>query len=537
MLLPDDSNSLQDPPKRQATITISRGGDEPTESSPLLGEEHAGQPPRGNGHQSIRKRPSPAFILLPMTIVILLVALGDQLQESPSTRIFESVICYRYHERHDPSKIILGRDRVHPGAIGGVEEKWCKADGVQDELARLNGYQNFFDGFPYLLLALPFGWAADRFGRWPIIMLNLIQLPARALWTQFVAWNWQAFDLRAVWLSSVFSLLGGGSIIASNLFYVTISDVTPQEERAAAFLRMAAVSLLPNVLTPPLAAWLMQLSPWIPSLLGTACTILAALVYCVVPETKNYQHQFPQCGTPSEEPTEGERPLPRARATKESLLSRCWLSNLTSSLSFLTTDWRIPALISAFSLHILIASINRLLLQYTSKRYALTIAQGTLLITLRNAVQVFLLLVLLPYLSQLAIRIFHLCGQRKDLYLARASQVLVATGWIGVAASPTLGSVVVSLAITSLGAGAGFLTRSFLTSLLPAEHIAVAYSLISMTDTLGSMFGNPLLAELLARGLALGGFWAGLPFFFVGIVAAFFAILMFMVRLRKGEED
>ena len=104
--------------------------------------------------------------------------------EPPETRIFESVICYRYYEQADPSRIRLGRELVGPGAIGGVDEMWCKADAVQDELAALNGFQSFFDGFPALLLALPFGWAADRFGRWPFLVLNLVQFAVRSCWRQ-----------------------------------------------------------------------------------------------------------------------------------------------------------------------------------------------------------------------------------------------------------------------------------------------------------------------------------------------------------------
>lgn len=470
-----------------------------------------------------------------MLFMVLLVSFGDQLRESPETRIFESVICYRYYEQFDPSKIKLGRDEVGPGAIGGVDESLCKVDAVQDDLAQLNGYQNFFNGFPFLVLALPFGWAADRFGRWPIIFLNLTQFTLRALWNQLVAWNWQTIDIRAVWASSVFSLLGGGDIIATNLFYVTIADVTLEGGRAAAFLRLAAVNMSANVVIPPVAAWLMRRSPWIPLWISTACLILAVLVWCIVPETKNYLHQLSPTnsrpGTPVGEDTAGAPSEPA-----ESIPKR-WLTQFKSSISFLFTDWRIPALISTFSVHILLGQITRLLLQYTSKRYGLSLSESTLVVTIRNAVQVVLLLFILPYLSKAVIRIYGICGQKKDLYLGRVSQLLVGVGWICVAASPNVWFAIGSLAITSVGTGAGFLIRSFLTSLLPAEQIARAYSVVSMIDTLGMMFGSPLLAGLFARGMALGGFWIGLPFFFVGFLACFFAGVMFTVTLQKGEES
>lgn len=156
--------------------------DEATERSPLL-------------HGQVIELPSkPAqwmsrsTLVIILTLVLGLLATGDQLMESPQTRIIESVICYRYYERVDPSRIQVGRDLVGPGAIGGVAEMWCKADGVQEQLAALRGYQQLFDGFPSLLLAVPFGWAADRYGRKPFLLVGLVSFVFRAAWIQLVTW-------------------------------------------------------------------------------------------------------------------------------------------------------------------------------------------------------------------------------------------------------------------------------------------------------------------------------------------------------------
>lgn len=129
----------------------------------------------------------------------------DQILESPETRIIESVICYRYYEESDPSKINLGRDAVGPGAIGGVDEHWCKAPAIQHSLAELNGYRLLLEGFPALLLAIPFGWAADNYkiGRWPIVFMNLLQATLRAVWVQVRKSNGvQRLSLTSLALSS-----------------------------------------------------------------------------------------------------------------------------------------------------------------------------------------------------------------------------------------------------------------------------------------------------------------------------------------------
>ena len=103
--------------------------------------------------------------------------------------------------------------------------------------------------------------------------------------------------------------------------------------------------------------------------------------------------------------------------------------------------------------------------------------------------------------------------------------------------SPNIPTVAISLSIASLGMGFALLLRSFLTSLVEAHHIARVYSIISIVDTLGFMFGSPLLAGLFKRGLALGGGWVGLPFYFTGLAGFVFMLLLSCIQLRKGEDE
>ena len=511
-----------------------------TEATPLLSTENGTIEDIRSTHLS-RSWQTLTYLLM---LVIFLAGAGDSIVESPTTRIFESVICYRYFESEDPSKIQLGRAAVGPGAIGGVEERYCKADSVQQQLASLAGYQALFEGFPSLLLAVPFGWLADKYGRKPVLMLGLFSFLLKLLWIQLVTWFWQAFDIRMTWLSALHALLGGGSIVASSLFFVILSDIVPQDHRASTFLRVGAAELAAKVVIPPISASLMTINPWIPSLIGTGLLLTCFLTYCIVPETLNYYYQpaeRPSASRPSPSSTETtQHPKPPSSDTNHSTptkpLNRL-LHSLHTATAFLTHDYRIPLLILPFIGHSLIAQTSQLLLQYTSKRYQLTFSQATLLTTILNAVKVLLLFALLPYASTLAMRHFRLSAQRKDLYLGRASQGFVLVGWTLVGLSPNLTCVVISLVVAAMGQSTYLLIRSFLTSLVPAGQIARVYSIVSLVDTVGAMLGSPLLAGLFGRGLALGGGWVGLPFYFLGIISAAFAVLLFVVDLRKGEES
>ena len=167
-----------------STNKSSSAGYEATETSPLLSPAREGIVV-GLEQTSKQSWHTLSYVLIAM---IFLVSVADEMQQSPLERISESVICYRFYERADPSKIRIGRSAVGPGAIGGVDEMWCKTDTVQDKLASLNGYQQLFDGFPSLLLAVPFGWAADRYGRKPLLLLMLMSFVMKAGWVQIVLW-------------------------------------------------------------------------------------------------------------------------------------------------------------------------------------------------------------------------------------------------------------------------------------------------------------------------------------------------------------
>ena len=53
--------------------------------------------------------------------------------------VYESIICSKYYGVSDPSLL---------GSNGYVEERYCKVAPIQEELAFLRGWQDFFDYLP-----------------------------------------------------------------------------------------------------------------------------------------------------------------------------------------------------------------------------------------------------------------------------------------------------------------------------------------------------------------------------------------------------
>nr|POE54174.1 efflux pump ustt [Quercus suber] len=503
-----------------------------TEQTPLFHQERSAVE-QGVVHSS-------KFVVWVVMVILVLLSFAEEISQPPQTRIMESVICYRYYETADPSKIQIGRDQIGPGALGGVPEMLCKVGAVQGELAELGGYQRVFDGLPALLLAVPFGWAADKYGRKPVFALSVLSLTLAALWINTVLWFFQLFAIRLTWLSTLSSLLGGGNPVFTGLFYVILSDVTTSTKRTALFLRALAVNIMAGLVMPPIAAWLMIYNSWIPILFGTVLNFGSLALVIFLPETLDFKQSSLEYEGDSFGPATEVQPVPpetmpgsipaSSYASRVVLLAR-------QSTSFLTEDWRISVCIIPFVSHFLVAQTGRLMLQYYSSRYDLTFSQATLLLTIFSGFKVLLLSFILPHGSVAIMKYFRLSDQQKDLYLARVSQIFVVVGWTSIGLAPNVPIVVGAMIVASLGHGALTLLRSFITTLVPAHHIARMYSVITIVDTLGSMFGSALLADLFQQGLTLGGVWIGAPFLFMGLVSLLFLVLMVIVRLRKDEVE
>lgn len=130
-------------------------------------------------------------------VIIVTVDMAAYLTSAPQVRLFESIVCLDYYRANDPG--IIGRD-------GSVPEEYCKIDSVQSEIAMLNGLQTLFSNIPgmpnsrkkYILhmltgtiivgviLAIPFGVLADRFGRRFILVLTILGLTLSSAWVLFV---------------------------------------------------------------------------------------------------------------------------------------------------------------------------------------------------------------------------------------------------------------------------------------------------------------------------------------------------------------
>jgi MFS family permease len=119
-------------------------------------------------------------IILLCIILAISFDIGDYLIQAPRLRLYESIICTEYYSTRNVSL---------PGTISfqdSIPEEYCKLDEIQDEVAMIVGWQLAFDSISSIVLAVPYGWVADKYGRKPVLVAALGGCVLAYVWTLLV---------------------------------------------------------------------------------------------------------------------------------------------------------------------------------------------------------------------------------------------------------------------------------------------------------------------------------------------------------------
>lgn len=181
-----------------------------SESTPILG--------------SSPKVRSDSLKVLAIAIVCFIVIFGEYAFEIPGTRILEDIICRHYYE-----DIANNGGNVAPK--GKIDEKLCKGEEVQSEMAIVIAGIQFLSPLPCLALSFYYGSLADRIGRKRVLLLVILGDVLYKAWVSMVLWFSGTFPVRLVWIGPLFFVIGGGEAVAQNMIFAMVSDITTEATR------------------------------------------------------------------------------------------------------------------------------------------------------------------------------------------------------------------------------------------------------------------------------------------------------------------
>ncbi|KAI9376064.1 major facilitator superfamily domain-containing protein [Aspergillus egyptiacus] len=490
-------------------------------------------------------------LMITLLAMILAVEVGFVMAGGPMTRIYESIACREYFAVADPSKI---------GADGQVVEELCKGKEVQSEVAAVKGYMEFFEGVFSVFLAVPYGLFADRYGRKKTLCFGIPGLILNCLIMFSVMWFSDIFPLRAVWVSCVTFVFGGGPVVTVAIIYTMMADVTKEEERALMFFRFGVAGMGADFVSSAASSWLMTLNPWIPLLAGWGVVIIGVFMALLLPETKNAvlthapqptEVELDQLSYANEpklssgkhpaDPVDGSdetrEDAPFISGKKRPLLASLgvMLRSSITPYAFIFRTKRVVLLLTAFLVYRLSRGSSWFLVQYISARYDWTLASANLLVSFKPALTIPLFLFIIPGISKRMLR--RMKSNQKDLKLARGSLIFLAVGTLGIGLSPNVAMLIPSLVIQTSGSGFAYLARSLITTLVKREETARLFTVIEVLQAVGNVIASLSITNVFQLGLELGGPWVGLAWMMTSTAFCLVGVALWAFELPPVTAD
>ncbi|KAF2787700.1 MFS general substrate transporter [Melanomma pulvis-pyrius CBS 109.77] len=501
-----------------AAHNLTRGSFE--EEAPLLSptafDAHAANPP-----QPPKKKKPWLLLVILIFLLLAIVDMGAFMAEPPKTRVFEANLCVRYYEKKDPSKI---------RADGTVDETLCKVNEVQQKMAMIFGWQDMFDAIPGILLAVPFGTLADKWGRKWIFVASAMGLQLGTAWILMICY-FRTLPLQLTWFSSAFYVIGGGPMVATAMGITMVSDICPPEKRTSIFVYLTASVLVAELIAPILAAKLMEHGNWIPLILALALQQVGICIAFWFPETLHLR-DLP-------EPKDGdEEERIELRFKQQGHGFKAQLRNFKDAFAFVRSDLTLALVVFTFLANRLGRQALTLLIRYASVRYSWKIAKASYLVSFRAATNLVALLVFIPGVSIVLLKYLRLPAHHADLWIARGSIILttIAMAVMGIAAYPAL--LILGLLIFNMGTGYNAAMRSTAIHVVGGQsslEIGRLMSVIAIIESIGTMLAGPLLNKSFDWAMDLGEPWIGLPFLSSALVFGSIAVVTFMISVKDKD--
>ncbi|KAF1960919.1 MFS general substrate transporter [Byssothecium circinans] len=486
-----------------------------------------------SGLDSTSRSPSPPpqkkkpwlFVVGLLFLLIAIIEVGAFLADAPKTRVFEANLCLRYFTEHDPSKI---------GPDGTIPEAECKIDEIQQQLAMIFGWQDTFDAIPGILLAVPFGALADKWGRKWIFAVSLLGLQLNSVWVLLICY-FRSLPLQWTWLSSAFYFLGGGPMVAVAVAMTMISDVAPPDKRTTVFLYATAAVLLSEMIAPIMASRLMEKGDWLPLLLALGIQQVGVTIAVFCPETIHMQDQPEPRDSDRESATDVSR-----KAKDQGFGFRAQLGHFKDAFIFLTSDTMLMIVVFSYLCNRSGRQAIQLLIRYASKRYNWEIKKAALLLSFRAATNLVSVAIFIPGVNFILLKYLRMPSHWADIWLARGSIILLSISFfiMGVAFEPPL--LIIGLLVYNLGTGYAAAMRSIAIHVVGGQSspdIGKLMSLLAIVESIGLMFSGPIVNEMFKWGMDMGSAWLGLPFLGTAVLYGLTTVVTFIISVKDKDVE
>ncbi|KAI6398671.1 hypothetical protein MCOR20_009133 [Pyricularia oryzae] len=553
-----------DRPDGSTAVTTDRA--DPSAKSLRIDGEAAGAAARMEGLESptlsslLSPPPSPHNrAVTPLLVLVLLVNLSASLYQLPLNRVIERRICRDFFRTivDDGSEAVFLPD-------GQVREQLCKVGEVQQDLARVQRGMDLAWIIGDLVMTIPLGFVAERYGRRLVLLLNLVPRIAMLAWAVVVGYFENVLPVGLLYLAPMLSVLGGDCVFNSITYAFAAGLTEDNVLRATYFGYMSSITYIVALVGPAFASGTMSLNIWLPFIIGISLLFLASRVVPLIPDSRHDQRQEESLANA---PTSSFPKLHSSQPAIQAIVHRLnflytFVASRPRNFAFLLASMFLTSLASADT---------KLLVQYISQRYTWSFSSAGYLLSAKACVNFVLLTAVVPSLLRARARKSTGSAERQNLFWANACLVMSVAGATFIGLAPTVWLLVPAMGVYALGSALPVFTLSLLKSpqvspvqqnpkdddddddddddgyhgtstptsvtgitgggrLSSESHDTTVFSVVMLVKTVGSLVGVPIVTSLWIVGIDLRFEGLGLPYFVSA--GCYFAALVVLYRIN-----
>ncbi|KAF5635037.1 major facilitator superfamily transporter [Fusarium sp. NRRL 52700] len=364
------------------------------------------------------------------------------------------------------------------------------------------------------MMQVPMGMLGDKGCIRLAFMLNTIS--TILYWGSIaIVGSQQNFPLWGFYFSPVFILIGGGPWVTGTLVFTAVSDSVKPEQRTAAFSIIEATSGIADLLGPIIGTMTMSVHLGIPFSLAL---VVFFLMFFPASHLRESTVGNMEGVASSQDETESLLSVESAPDREEIDLEHTARDLLTPGAVIFSTCF-----ICFFFFQVARDSTNYLI-PWVSLRFEETMARAGLLLSLRAIMSSLLYFVILPLATSWIDHTWS--SANRDLTLSASGAFCCTLGTLVVAAAPNLATVAFGFALSVLGSSMTVTLRSFLASYVENAFSGRLFAGISMTGTIGSLIGMPIMGAAYSLSINCN---IGLPFLVSAL--SYFLVLGLLVWL------